>query len=151
MLLNCGWRRLLRVPWTTRRSNQSILEEISPDYSLQGLLLKLKLQYLGPLMWRTDSFKTLMLGKIGEGDDRGWDGWMASLTRWTWVWVSSGSWWWTGKPGVLGFAKSQTWLSYWTELNPTVGSPGNQTPNLRCFPKSCFINVTKGTLTALTT
>ena len=86
------WRRLLRVPWTTRRSNQSILEEISPEYSLEGLMLKLKLQYFGHLMWRTHSLeKTMMLGKI-EGrrrDDRGWDGWMASLTQWTWIWTSS--------------------------------------------------------------
>ena len=89
------WRRLLRVPWTARRSNQSILKEISPEYSLEGLMPKLKLHYFGHLMWRTDSLeKTLMLGKIegrrrmkagGEGDDRGWDGWMASLTQWTWV------------------------------------------------------------------
>ena len=83
------WRRLLRVPWTARRSNQSILKEISPGCSLVGLMLKLKLQYFGHLMWRADSFeKTLMLGKI-EGrrrrDNRGWDGWMVSLTQWTWV------------------------------------------------------------------
>ena len=99
------WRRLLRVPWTARRSNQSILKEISPEYSLEGLMLRLKLQYFGHVMQRTDSFeKMLMLGKIeggGEGDDRGWDDWMASPIRWTWVWASSGSWWWTGKPGVL--------------------------------------------------
>ena len=82
------WGRLLRVPWTTRRSNQSLLKDISPGCSLEGLMLKLKLQYFGHLMWRSDSFeKTLMLGKIegeigGEGDNRGWDGWMASLTRW---------------------------------------------------------------------
>ena len=99
------WRRLLRNPWTARRSNQSILKEISPEYSLEGLMLKLKLQYFGHLMQRTDSLeKTLMLGKIeggSLGDDRGWDRWMASSTRWRWVWVSSRSWWWTGKPGVL--------------------------------------------------
>ena len=100
-----SWRRLLRVPWTARRSNQSIRKEISPEYSLEERMLKLKLQYFGHLMWRTDSLeKTLMLGKI-EGrsrrDDRGWDGWMASLTQWTWVWVNTGSWWWTGRPGVL--------------------------------------------------
>ena len=80
------WRRLLRIPWTTRRSNQSILKEISPGCSLEGLMLKLKLQYLGHLMWRADSFeKTLILGKIragGEGDNRGWDGWMVSPTQW---------------------------------------------------------------------
>ena len=91
------WRRLLRIPWTPRRSNQSILKEISPEYSLERLMLKLKLQYFSHLLWRTDSFeKTLMLGKI-EGrmrrGHRGWDDWMASLTQWTWVWVNSGSWW----------------------------------------------------------
>ena len=115
------WRRLLRVPWTARTSNQSILKEISPKYSLEGLMLKLKLQSFGHLMWRTDSLeKTLMLGKI-EGrrrrDTRGWDGWMASSTQWTWVWAGSGSWWWTGRPGVLqSVGKSWTWLSDWTEL-----------------------------------
>ena len=98
------WRRLLRVPWTARRSNQSILKEISLEYSLEGLMLKLKLQYLGHLMWRTDSLKTLMPARLkvgGEWDNRGSDGWTASPTQWTWVWVSSGSWWWTGKPVVL--------------------------------------------------
>ena len=101
------WRRLLRVPWTARRSNQSMLKEISPGCSLEGLMLKLKLQYFGHLMRRADSLeKTLMLGKI-EGrrrrDDRGWEGWMESPTQWTWVWVDSGSWWWTARPGVLRF------------------------------------------------
>ena len=99
------WRRLLRVPWTARRSNQSILKGISPGYSLEGLMLKLKLQYFGHFIWRVDHWKRLWcwegLGAGGEGDDRGWDGWMASLTRWTWVWVNSGSWWWTESPGVL--------------------------------------------------
>ena len=86
------WRRLLRVPWTTRWSNQSILKEINPEYSLEGLMLKLKLQYFGHLMWRTDSLeKTLMLGKIDGRRKRGWDDWMASPTQWTWVWVGSGS------------------------------------------------------------
>ena len=83
------WRRLLRVTWTARRSYQSILKEISPEYSLEELMLKLKLQYFGHLMLRTDSMeKTLMLGKIEGGrrrDDWGWDGWMASPTHWTWV------------------------------------------------------------------
>ena len=87
------WRRLLRAPCTARRSNQSILKEIGPEYSLEGLMLKLKLQYFGHLMRRTDSLeKTLMLGKIEggkEGDDRGWDGWMASPTQWTWIVVNS--------------------------------------------------------------
>ena len=118
--LRC-WRRLLRVPWTARRSKQSILKEISPGCSLVGLMLKLKLQYFGHLMWRADSFeKTLMLGKIERrkrGDDRGWDVWMASLTRWTWVWVDSGSWWWTGRPGVLWFMGLQRVGHDWvTEL-----------------------------------
>ena len=86
------WRRLLRVPWTARKSNQSILKEISPEYSLGGLILKLKLLYFGRLMWRTDSFKSPRcwerLKSGGGGDDRGWDGWMASLTQWTWVWAN---------------------------------------------------------------
>ena len=114
------WRRLLRVHWTARRSNQSILKESSPGCSLEGLMLKLKLQYFGHMMGGADCLeKTLMLGKRleagGEGDDRGWDGWMGSLTLWTWFWVNSGSWWWTGRPGVLRFMG--TWLSDWTELN----------------------------------
>ena len=187
------WRRLLRVPWIARRSNQLILKEINSEYSLEELMLKLqyfghlmgrtdslgktlmpgkiegkrrrgwqvgwhhqldgheseqalgvgdgqgslvccnlwgckeldmterlnrtelmlklKLQYFGHMIWRTDSFdKTLMLGKI-EGrrrrGHRGWDGWMASPTWWAWVWASSGSWWWTGKPGVLQSVGSQ--------------------------------------------
>ena len=89
-----SWRRLLRVPWTARRSNQSILEEISPECSLEGLMLKLKLQYFVHLMWRTDSLERPWCWerlKAGGGDDRGWDSWMASLTQWTWVWASSGS------------------------------------------------------------
>ena len=115
------WRRSLGIPWTARRSNQSILKEISPKYSLEGLMLKLKLQYFGHLMPRTDSSeKTLMLGKI-EGrrrrGDRGWDGWMASPTRWTWVWVNSKSLWWTGRPGMLQSTRSQRVRHDWvTEL-----------------------------------
>ena len=106
------WRRLLRVPWTARRSNQSILKEFSPEYSLEGLMLKLKLQYSGHLMWRTDSLeKTLMLGKTEgrrrRGIYRGWDDWMASPTQWSWVWARSRSWWWTAKPGVLQSTGSQ--------------------------------------------
>ena len=94
MLLNCSVREdFLRVPWTARRSNQSILKEISPGCSLEGMMLKLKLQHFGHLMGRADSVeKTLMLGKI-EGKRRGQQyGWMVSLTQWTWVWVNSGSW-----------------------------------------------------------
>ena len=122
------WRRLLRVPWTVRRSNQSILNEISPGCSLGGLMLKLKLQYFGHLMQRVDSLeKTLMLGGIGvggEGDSRGWDGWMASPTQWTWVRVNSKSLWWTGRPGVLRFMGSQRVGHNWaTELNWTEAGP----------------------------
>ena len=121
----CCWRRLLRISWTARRSNQSILKETSPGCSLEGLMLKLQFQYFGHLMQRADSLeKTLMLGKI-EGrrrrDNRGWDGWMASPTQWTWVWVNSGRWWWTGRPGVLQFMGSQIVRHDWaTELNWTV-------------------------------
>ena len=117
------WRRLLRVPWTARRSNQSILKEISPACSLEAMMLKLKLQYFGHLTQRVDSLEKDSwcwegLGAGGEGDDRGWDGWMASLTRWTWFWVNSGSWWWTGRPGVLQFMGSQRLGHNWaTELN----------------------------------
>ena len=114
------WRRCLRVSWTARRSNQSILNEISPGCSLKGLMLKLKLQYFGHLMRRTDSFeKTLMLGRLkmgGEGDNRGWDSWMASPTQWIWVWVNSRSWWWTGRSGILHSMGSQ-WVGHrdWTD------------------------------------
>ena len=122
------WRRLLRVPWTARRSNQSILKEISPGISLEGMMLKLKLQYFGHLSKELTYWKILWcwegLGAGGEGDDRGWVGWMASLTQWMWVWVNSGSWWWTGRPGVLQFMGSQRVGHDWvTELNwmPEIG------------------------------
>ena len=101
------WRRLLRVPWTIR-SNQSVLKEINPEYSLEGLMLKLKLQYFGHLMWRADSsWYWERLRARGEGSDRGWDDWMASPTQWTLVWVDSGSWWWIGRPGMLWSMQSQ--------------------------------------------
>ena len=117
------WRRLLRVPWTARRSNQSILKEISPEYWSEGLMLKLKLQYFGHLMWRTDSltrpwcWEGLKAGR--KGDDRGWDCWIASWTWCTWVCASFGSWWWTGRPGMLQSMVSQSLirLSDWTELS----------------------------------
>ena len=104
----CFWTVLLEnnleSPLTERRSNQSILK-FSLGCSLEGLILKLKLQYFVHLVWQADSLeKTLILGKIEgriEGHDRGWDGWMASPTRWTWVWLNCRSWWWTGRSGVL--------------------------------------------------
>ena len=116
------WRRLLRVPWTAKRSNQSILKEISPGCSLEGLMLKLKLQYFGHLMPSVDSLeKTLMLGGIGGKRRRGWQRmrWLDGITAWwAWVWVNSGSWWWRGRPGVLQFMGSQRVGHDWvTELN----------------------------------
>ena len=116
------WRRLLIVPWTASRSNQSILKEISPGCSLVGLVLKLKLQYFGHLIWIADLFeKTVMLGKIEGRRRRGRQRmrWLdASLTQWTWVQVDSSSWWWTGRPGVLQFMGSQRVGHNWAiELN----------------------------------
>ena len=96
------WRRLLRLPWTARRSNESILEEISPEYSLEGLMLMLKLQYMAKWYKEMTHWKAW-----GEGDDRGYDAWMAPSNQWTWVWVSSRSWWWIGKSGMLQSMGSQ--------------------------------------------
>ena len=115
------WRRLLRVPWTTRRSNQSILKEISPGCSLEGLMLKLKRQYFGHLKWRAGSFeKILMLGKIEGGRRRGKQRmrWLDDITdSRTWVWVNSGSWWRIGRADVLQFMESQRVGHFWaTEL-----------------------------------
>ena len=105
------WRRLLIVPWTARKSNQSILKEINPEYSLEGLMPKLKLQYFGHLMQTANSLeKTLMLERLraaGGGGDRGWDSWIASWTQWTWVWANSRRQWRTGKPGRLQSVGSQ--------------------------------------------
>ena len=103
----CCWRRLLKVPWTVRQSKQSILGEIKSEYSLEGLMLKLKLklQYFGHLMWTGNSLeKSLFWERLraeGEEDIRGWDGWMASLMQWTWTWANFERWWGTGRPGVL--------------------------------------------------
>ena len=99
------WRRLLRVPWTERRCNQLILKEISPEFSLEGLMLKLKLNILVTWYEELTHWKSPWCWerlKVGEeGDDRGWDGWMASLIRWTWVCLNSRCWLWTVKPGML--------------------------------------------------
>ena len=124
------WRRLLRVPWTARRSNQSILKEISPGCSLEGLMLKLKLQYFGYLMWRTNSFeKTLMLGKIEGGKRRGQqmirrlDGITdlrdMSLSKLRVLVMNREAW----RAAVHGVTKSQTRLSDWNELNWTECDP----------------------------
>ena len=117
------WRRLLRVSWTAKRSNQSILKEISLKCSLEGLMLKMKLQYFGHLMWRTDSLeKTLLLGKIEGRRRRGRQRmrWLDGITDFMDMsWVSSGSWWWTGKPGVRQSMGLQRVRHEWpTELNP---------------------------------
>ena len=120
------WRRLLRVPYAARRSNQINLKEISFEYSLEGLMLKLKVQFLATLCEELTYWKRLWCwGRLNagrEGDDRGWNGWMASWTRWTWVWANSGNWWWTGKPGMLQSMGSQRvehrteWLNWSPEL-----------------------------------
>ena len=117
------WRRLLRVPWTERKSNQSILKEMSPGCSLEGLMLKLKLQYFGHLMWRVTHWKRPWCWKRlragGEGDDRGWDGWMASPTRWTYMSLSE---WWVGdgQGGLVccdswGGRVGHNWATEWTD------------------------------------
>ena len=138
------WRRLLRVPWTARRSNQSIIKEISPKCSLERLMLKLKLQYFGHMMWRTDSLeKTLLLGKTegrrrkGRQRMRWLDG---SPLQWTWVWVNSRSWWWTG-----GLACCSLWgckeldMTEWLNWCCLYGE-GNGNP-LQC---SCLENLRDG-------
>ena len=122
MLLSCGVGKTLERPWTARRSKQSIVKEISLEYSLEGLMLKLKLQYFVHLMWRTDSLeKTLMLGKIEGGRRRGWQRmrWLDAITDSMNMSLNKlQSWWWTGTPAVYGTAKSQTRLSNWTEMMP---------------------------------
>ena len=116
------WRRLLRVPWAARRSNQSILKEISPECSLEGLMMKMKLQYFGHLMWRADSFeKTLMLGKIAGRRRRGWQRmrWLDSITdSMDMSLVNSRSWRWTGRPGTL--RPKRVRHNWATELNWTA-------------------------------
>ena len=134
MVLSCGLEKTLGSPLDCKE-----IQSVNPPgnqskYSLEGLMLKLKLQYFGHLMRRTDSLEKTEAGKNwrqdgkdwgweklkagGEEDNRVWDGWMASATQWTWVWASSGNWWWTGKPGVLHSMGSQRVGHDWvTELN----------------------------------
>ena len=127
----CWRRRLLRVPWTARRSNQSILKEISPEYSLEDWCWSWNSNTLATWceelthLKRPWCWERLKAG--GEGNDIGWEGWVASLTQWTWVWVNSGSWWCTGRPGVLQSmgSQSQTWLIDWIELNWTADGDCN--------------------------
>ena len=127
----CFWtvvlEKTLESPLPARRSNQSILKEISPEYSLEGLMLKLKFQYIGQLRRRTDSLeKTQMLGKIEGRRRKGWQRvrfWKASLTQWTCVWASSRRWWRTGKPGMLQATGSHDWA---TECQWKLTSPGER-------------------------
>ena len=122
------WRRLLRVPWAARKSNQSILKKISPRCSLEGMMLSWNASTLATSCEELTHWKSLWcwegLGAGREGDDRGWDGWMASPTLWTWIWVNSRSWWWTGRPGMPQFMGSQsrdtTEQLNWTELNKYI-------------------------------
>ena len=138
------WRRLLRVPWTVRWSNQSILKEINPEYSLEdwcwssntlATWCKELTHWKRPWFW-----ERLKAG--GEGDARGWDGWMASLTRWTWFWASSRSWWWIGKSGMLQSMESQRAGHDWTtELN-TLCPPPLFYLSFNTFIYVCFTNRT---------
>ena len=135
------WRRLLRVPWTAKRSNQSILKEISPEYSLEGLMLKLKLQHFGHLMQRTDSFeKTLMLAKIEGRRRRGWQMWLEVITdsmdmnlSKPWELVMDREAWHAVAHGVSK-SWTWTWLSYWTELNCVSCSVISIFDSMDCSP-----------------
>ena len=115
------WRRLLRVPWTARRSNQSILKEIGPGCNWKDWCWSWNSNTLATWCEELTHLKRPWCWerlKAGEGDNIGWDGWMASLTQWTWVWVDSSSWWWTGRPGVLRFMGSQR-VGHNCQLNGT--------------------------------
>ena len=119
------WRRLLRVPWAARRSNQSNLKEISLNIHWKDWCWSSNSQYFGHLIHWKRPWCLERLKAGGEGDDRGWDGWIASPTRWTWIWVGSGSWWWTGRSGVLQSMGSQrpdlTQRLNWTEWHAVGG------------------------------
>ena len=130
----CFWtvvlEKILEIPWTARRSNQSILKEISPEYSWKDWCWSWNSNTLANWckelihLKRPWCWERLKVG--GEGDGRGWDGWMASPTWWAWVWVSSGSWWWTGKPGMLQSMGSQRVGHDW--VNELSWSPNDKTP-----------------------
>ena len=135
------WRRLLRVPWTARRSNQSILKDISPEYSLEGLMLKLP--YFATWCEELTQWKRPWccerLRAGGEGDNTGWDGWMASPTQWTWIWANSGRQWRTGKPGTLQFMglqrighKLSDCVCLVAQSCLTLGTPQTVTARLLC-------------------
>ena len=135
------WRRLLRVSWIAKRSNQSILKEISPEYSLEGLMLKLKLRYFGHWCKELTHWKRLWcwerLKAGGEGDDRGWDGWMASPTQWTWAWAPEGS---DGQRGLAccspqGHKESDMMTEQlnWTELNSFCFSAKREIFQIWCY------------------
>ena len=141
----CFWsvvlEKILETPWTARRSNQSILKEINREYSLEVLMLKLKLQYFGLLIRRASSLeKTLMLGNIkAGGHNRERDGWMASLTQRTWVWASSGTWWRTGKPGMLPSMGSERMRRDWATKQPPqqrISQAFQGAPMVRHLPAS---------------
>ena len=151
------WRRLLRVPWTARRSNQSILKEISPECSLEDWCWSWNSNTVAT--WCEDlthlkrpwCWERLKAG--GEGDDRGWDDWMASLTRWTWVWASSGSWWWTGRPGMLqsvglkrvrhDWVTELSWTVTWSVLKCYHSAPDLQMWTYVSSEQSSFVAIIK--------
>ena len=136
----CFWtvvlEKTLQSPLDCKEIQPVHSKEISPGCSLEGMMLKLKLQYFGHLMRRVDSLeKTLCwegLGAGGEGDDRRWDGWMASLTQWTWIWVNSGSWWWKRRPGML-----QSWGHKESDTTERL----NWTEHQGCTSSLCFFNL----------
>ena len=126
----------MRIPWTARSSNQSILKEINPEYSLERLMLKLKLQHCGHVMRTANSLeKTLCWERQkaeGEESDKGWDGWMALRMQWTWTWAKSRKWWGIGRPGMwhsMGLEKSWTQLGNWAATR-IPGSPGSFSQSL---------------------
>ena len=148
MLLNCGVGEDLRLPWTARRSNQSILKEISPGVHWKDWCWSWNSNTLAAWCkelthWKRVNFPWCWERLKAGGEGRGWDGWMASLTLCTWVWVNSGSWWWTGRPGVLRFMGSQRVRHDWaTELNWLTDDLNNINNNKRCYfwvPTMCQI------------